>query len=373
MLRSLVFAIFTCFTTLASTGFAENAKVHLILAIDSSSNDRVGDTVAADGVNVEKCFKANIPAERLSIFRLTDGNLTENKIVEGIRNIKANPEDCIVFFYSGHGAYTEHGDSNYGHYFQLQNRTSVMRSTVIKELKEKQIRLTVLATDCCNVRVNIEPKKPGVLMKPEEEEKAVALSPLFKKLFFDACGTADITAAKEGQCSFIYPRKAMYAGDVCKGSIFTWNFCQILNKEKNTVLTWHHVFNTTAKDSNEDFVRNNPNGYDIGRGVIQKVMNPYAWELPKDNAVPPQNRPRLGIRAENSPFGNGVRITEIIAGSPGEKANFRIDDTITQINGQQIRNEDDYKNAVTNSPRKMTFMIESVNGIEMKGDVVLEY
>ncbi|MDR0327243.1 MAG: PDZ domain-containing protein [Planctomycetaceae bacterium] len=55
--------------------------------------------------------------------------------------------------------------------------------------------------------------------------------------------------------------------------------------------------------------------------------------------------PVFGVKAvDNS--GNGVKVTEVVAGLPGQKSGFEVDDIILEINGTKIFSEKDYSDAI---------------------------
>ena len=60
--------------------------------------------------------------------------------------------------------------------------------------------------------------------------------------------------------------------------------------------------------------------------------------------------PVFGVRAaENG--GNGVKVTEVIVGLPGQKSGFEIDDVILEINGVRIACEQDYSDAIDHTDK----------------------
>ena len=69
--------------------------------------------------------------------------------------------------------------------------------------------------------------------------------------------------------------------------------------------------------------------------------------------------PRFGIRAVN--HSAGVRITEVVANSPGQRAGFEIGDVIIEINGKPIRNEQEYSDAIDVSPKTMNAKVINTN------------
>ena len=58
--------------------------------------------------------------------------------------------------------------------------------------------------------------------------------------------------------------------------------------------------------------------------------------------------PVFGVKAvDNS--GTGVKVTEVVAGLPGQKAGFEVGDVILEINGTKIGNEQAYSDAIDRS------------------------
>ncbi len=58
--------------------------------------------------------------------------------------------------------------------------------------------------------------------------------------------------------------------------------------------------------------------------------------------------PVFGVKAvENN--GNGVKVTEVLAGLPGQKSGFEVGDSILEINGTKIGSEEAYSDAIDRS------------------------
>jgi S1-C subfamily serine protease len=57
------------------------------------------------------------------------------------------------------------------------------------------------------------------------------------------------------------------------------------------------------------------------------------------------DQPVFGVKAvENN--GNGVKVTEVVAGLPGQKSGFEVNDVILEINGTKITSEQIYSDAI---------------------------
>lgn len=55
--------------------------------------------------------------------------------------------------------------------------------------------------------------------------------------------------------------------------------------------------------------------------------------------------PVFGVKAADNAT-NGVKVTEVVAGLPGEKSGFKVGDVILEINGTKITNEKEYSDAI---------------------------
>ena len=253
------------------------AKVHLILAADISELDNVGRNVWADAHNVRELLENNIDGGRLNTVdletRRTGNLLTKNDILQAIRGLNADSDDAVFFFYSGHGAV----DSVAGQYFALASKEQVFRSEILEAMKSLNARLTILVSDCCSnqhdVDPSIRPRSPHIAPK---HVTIKGLRPLVEKLFFEASGVVDITAAEEGTYGFIYPAAARYENDKHKGSVFTWNFCKKLNSEMFATRNWEQMFELVRVETNRNYQEVFGEHINAGR-VEQKELNPYAF------------------------------------------------------------------------------------------------
>ena len=350
---------------LSEREYVQAEQLHLILAADTNSQDAVGNVVAADGTNLRNLMEDNVPRARLNVVDMADkrqsGSLmSKNDILNTIRSVNVAPDDCLFFFFSGHGAY----DSVSGQYFQLANGDRPFRSEVLEAMKRKNARLSVLVTDCCNKQQDIptlRPKPPGGVLMGTKGSR-----PLFEKLFFEAKGVVDITAAEKDSFGFIYPSSALYENGINKGSVFTWIFCKMLIAERDSTKNWQQMFEIVKKATNEDFQR-------LNMQDKQKELIPYAAALADDYrpSSVTGNKPRFGVRAEEMSDRAGVRVTEVIYDSPGESSGLRLGDIIIEINGNPVRNEQDYIREVTNSPLEMKFAVETAEGKTLDGKVTL--
>jgi serine protease Do len=93
----------------------------------------------------------------------------------------------------------------------------------------------------------------------------------------------------------------------------------------------------------------------LGKSDQMKI---YSWNSPKGQfdmkGFEPHNfafawgdKPRLGIEAQDTEDGNGVKITDVDdEDSPAAKAGLKEDDIITQVNGKAIASVDDLREGI---------------------------
>jgi len=255
------------------------AKMHLILAADISSEDSVGSVVASDTYNLRKLIENNVADDRLNIIDLQDkrrGNqLTKEDILREIRNLNANSDDTIFFFYSGHGAF----DSAKDQYFALASQEPVLRDEVLAAIKGKNVRLSILISDCCYNQADLAKHEISSQIVPRGQQAMKGLRPLVEKLFFEAKGVVDITASEKGTYGFIYPTEARMENGVNKGSVFTWNLRKVLTTEMYASKNWDQIFNSVREETNKDYKQVFVEHIRDGR-VTQKELVPHAFTLP---------------------------------------------------------------------------------------------
>ena len=252
------------------------AKIHLILAADISSADAVGGVVASDTYNLRQLIENNVARHRLNIIDLQDkrrGNqLTKDDVLREIRNLNANSDDTIFFFYSGHGAF----DAAAGQYFALASQEQILRSEVLDAMKSKRTRLSVLISDCCYNQADLTTKHASPTSLPQPRGEMKGLKPLVEKLFFEAEGVVDITASEKGTYGFIYPSEARMENGVNKGSVFTWNLRRVLTTEMYASRNWEQIFGSVRDETNKDYQQVFAKHIQEGR-VTQTELKPHAF------------------------------------------------------------------------------------------------
>lgn len=340
---------------------AFSQTIHAVIVVDQDPRAKLGQNAKADHDNMIWLLQSNVPSEQLNLIILDVEQLNPETIMRKLQQLDVSPNDAVVFYYSGHGAYDPQQKEQY---LQLDGRGNLYRNRIVEAIDAKSPRLSVILTDCCNVKA-----VPEKYVAPSHAPNKTArlpktMSPLFESLFVFCKGTVDITSSKLGEYSFVD------TSGQHRGSCFTYPLVELLDANKvNDEINWPGLIEKLHPRVNEAFIESFPKGY---QGQQKQTMHVYALPGMSDATTgafttentgsaetPPltPTGPRLGLRAINH-LQQGVRITGIIPDSPASKVGFQVGDVITEINVKKITNESDYSDAVDQSPKQMTVKVQ---------------
>lgn len=69
------------------------------------------------------------------------------------------------------------------------------------------------------------------------------------------------------------------------------------------------------------------------------------------------NRPRLGLQIQDTEDSNGVKVQNVVPGSPADKAGMKEGDVITEMNGEKVKGVDDVMSKIHSADNKGNFKI----------------
>lgn len=181
--------------------------MHLLM-VAATYDENIGESVETDLKLVKKNFseyakQLGIPYNEVII---EGSQYTKSNVKKAINKIKSKPEDIIVFVYSGHGFRFLDDTDPFPRMFvsvdgndDVEEDTQMSTSEVFKMISDKNARLTIFLTDCCNS--NIDAYKSSVesmSFGTRSTQNNTDINKL-KSLFIDQNGVIRITAAKAGQ------------------------------------------------------------------------------------------------------------------------------------------------------------------------------
>lgn len=340
---------------LALSAATVHAKVYAILVMPTweegwigaySVNDMDALTTALNKLSAPKDLKI------LKAPRSWDETL------DAIDTCPAGPDDAILVFFSGHGAYNERD----GHFLLLPGENGekplCTRTALRKALEAKKVRLAVLMSNCCFNYLGPVKRELIVGATPPTDES----SPLFTSLFLKAKGFVDITSCQRDRTS--------RANKEAERSIFVNTVARVLQARANDPLDWEKFFLAIRDSAASEFKMLFPNGAPNEDGTVLPDQIALAFRLPGDTALD-RAGPRFGVKGFGT-NGRGVRIGEVFKGFPGELSGLQVGDVIVGINGREINYEQDYDKAIDASAQDMQLVILR-NGRRQELGVRLRY
>lgn len=358
--NSMIFAL-ALTAALCCSAVSYGKKLHLIIACDTydtSANGDISGSTRGDELNVINKFKQFFPPESLSINNISNGTFTEADIMNAIRNANVNYDDTIMFYYSGHGDYDY--DNGTQRFTLLNERGNIPRYKVVDALRNKNARLTICMTDCCNVIRSETTQKRRRINKGGNSDGIDAL-------FFNARGVVDITSSRISEVSL--------ALKDC--SLFTICVIDFLEENKsNPDVKWLDLNEKVQPKMSEIFKaamsQSGQSGIDLTSYLTEGAKD--AMDVQKLDSVQRDQRmyfyqcPGMGVR-----FGvaleyenDGVVVVEVINNSPAQKAGIKQGDVITEINGKSVETLRDADILIDHSPQYMRVKINSNGSNEYK-------
>lgn len=328
----------------------------------------------------------------------------KNKILTAIDRCPAGRNDTIVIFYTGHGAYDDQG-----HFLVMPDgENRLHRKTILERIARKNPRLAVLLTDSCNLHVpaGMRPGAAARLIPPQR------MTPLFDSLFIRSRGVVDINSSSEGEVSIgaiggglltlslaymgnqpdfkSYPRFTrpllnapdspsdaiippvdhMMAMDKFFGGSIEHGMHGNFDPDKPAFgimfacqqqnLNWQAVGRLLKTKIDTLFKTVAPKGWDTQNGK-QLTQTPRFYSLAKTEGGNSQVVPPNQGQGQQQGRGQGQGQQQGQGRQPRRwsRPTYRpeVGDRIVRINGQAVRNLNDYILAVKSSPPTMTFLL----------------
>lgn len=310
--RNLFIAFVLSFVVFFPLSRLEAQTMHVLL-VAMTNDQNVGRGVGVDQSNLEMLFRALVPRNQLDLVMLSANDVSWEKIIGTLQRFQARQSDAMVFLYTGHGAYDQRG-----HHFQMPDGDRLYRATVVREVARRGARLDAVLSSACNV---FSPLMAAPALAPPA---VTGVAPVFDELFFRSQGLVDINGSSEGEYGF---------ANSSTGTTFFFPLFSFWLTNNSRRMTWNTFVQEMRPRVQDDFRRLFPDGYTDSSGRTQTTQSLRVYHLPPGW---PEN-----VRGER-------RLTYL-----------EQNDVILSINGQRIRSENDFRNAVQGSPTEMVFSIRN--------------
>jgi len=99
------------------------------------------------------------------------------------------------------------------------------------------------------------------------------------------------------------------------------------------------------KSADENLIKSFEGLQEVEAGTLLSINEITAGNYDMYKFYDRNTEPVFGVKAVGN-NGNGVKITEVVAGLPGQKSGFEINDVILEINGVKITSEQGYSDAI---------------------------
>jgi hypothetical protein len=315
-------------------GAAKPSRLYVLLVIDDL-DPGVGKSALRDRDNLRRLLESGFKdhKDRLQLTVLQGAAATDKAVFDYYQNLKPEPDDTLMFYFSGHGL---HDPRLLGHLLSLPGGGRMYRAVIRQVMRSKGTRLCVLLSDACAsfpFAMEVRPAKEGPDWKT------------MRSLFFAPRGLVDLNAVTEGEVAWCNAEL---------GGFFTFALTEALRKpfkqldaDGDGFLHWHEVIPELQLGSQKVYkdlreralsgkVRLAP--ADLDRVKAQGYQSVRIFSLPP--------LWHFGARVlENK--GEGVKVAVVHADTPAAVAGLKSGDVILQIGKTALKSADDFARAVS--------------------------
>jgi|GEM_PF-2751158 len=287
----------------------------ILVIVDAIPGDGIAKSVRVDMGAYTRLLNILETREILKVERtvLQGSKATLANVRQALRNSKPGPDDVFLFFFSGHGG-MEGGNRTF---LQCHDKRLLYRSELINLVGQLPARLKLVISDACSDAV--DGVAPTVALTGARSGGVnPANDVLYKQLFLNFRGTANISSSTQGQIAWSTDEE---------GGFFTHYFVkeQLI---KRPIANWQALFNLARERTIQMF---NKFPAKDRRSLAQKGINS---QTPKAYALP--LNPNGETVASNATTANDdlvdLKTGQVRSKSAGAKAPI----TITNLSGTSL-------------------------------------
>lgn len=199
---------------------SRDVTLHVILVVDTHAAGSLNGALEQDLDYMTTLVDSIVTSTGMQVDKqvLSGSRATKFMLEQTLDTFSVEPDDAILFYFSGHGGRTQETGSQWPDMY-LHNAFALNLKEVFDRLSSKGARLLLALGDSCN----------GLLDEASETE-AVSFTAFrgrvegYRKLFLEKRAAIIASSSVAGELSYMQPR----------GSLFTRQFLQVLSTEVST-------------------------------------------------------------------------------------------------------------------------------------------
>ncbi len=254
-----------------------SGRVHVLHAV-ATNDPTIGQNIIVNRDTMKKLVENYLAAQFRGVYRIVEGAECSAKgIVVALSNLVVGPQDTLLVYYQGHGAYDDRfaaGDPASGHFFDF-TQNDLLRKELLTAMQAKGARLTILISDACNVRGTID-------VTPQQyyrtETRAIEGWTTLEELLLCYRGVLDLSSASQGQLSWC-------TRDI--GGWFTSSFINSMESGVVTDRTWNSMW-SRIKKSTEDVYSSRREKYGNQVPLLKRQLTlapqEFVWNIQRDDS-----------------------------------------------------------------------------------------
>ncbi len=244
-MKNVYYKIVALICLVLSANMGKAQTMHVLIACDTN-DPSIGTGVVVNMENLSRLAQEVIGVlDCESTITVYDApKCTKENVMSWIKNLSVEPDDVVMFMYSGHGGRAINDNDPFSQ--MCMNNPAKQAgflpvSHVDKWLEAKNPRLRIIITECCNSEDRGIKIKPFYAMAAGNyTEESSYNKKALRDLFFNAKGKVMITSSKASEYSWICTDPKGFGG------YFVSNFIDSFNdaaKSGRLPATWNAIFN----------------------------------------------------------------------------------------------------------------------------------
>lgn len=242
---SIVF-YFSCVSIISTPDNCEGASLYAILVADTKDDD-IGEDCSDDLEKMHALTEKIALHTGLSLVQvhITGRKLTPEKLLKTVDNLEVEPDDVVIYYYTGHGYRTRSMGSTppWPIYEFFETSQGVESEYVMEKLESKNPRFLLAINDCCNVFLKKNEEEP-LLVRDLRRIDPHILAQNYSLLFLDTSGVIKISSATPGEYSYTVEEVGDYGGKYTNA--FVKSFYKVVSSSKKA--NWDSLLKNASKN-----------------------------------------------------------------------------------------------------------------------------